>query len=101
MSYLKHFLPEIYPLVSVADTGVFYQCSKNHEKAHKQIYVDGLHVRDLGQGGVDRVDEGGHGEDRGDPQPHPGGGGASVEPEGDPGHHHYQAARDVDLGGGK
>ena len=46
---------------------------------------------------VDRAHEGDHGEDRGDAQPHPGGGGAPVQVEADPGHHHYQAAGDVDL----
>ena len=95
--YLKHFLTEIYSFISIADTGVFYQSSEHHEETDEQIDVDGLHVGDLGQGGVDGVDEGGHGEDSGDPQPYPGWSRSSVEPEGDPGHHHYQTARNVNL----
>ena len=95
--YLKHFLTEIYSFISIADTGVFYQSSEHHEETDEQIDVDGLHVGDLGQGGVDRVDEGGHGEDSGHPQSYPGWSCSSVQPEGDPGHHHYQTAGDVNL----
>ena len=40
---------------------------------------------------VNRPHEGDHGEDGGDPQPHPGGGRAPVQVEADPGHHHNQA----------
>ena len=96
-SYLKHFLSEIYSFISVTHTGVLYQSSEHHEETDKQINIDGLHVGYLGQGSVHRVDEGGHGEDRGDPQPHSGWSCSSVEPEGDPGHHHYQTARNVNL----
>ena len=62
-----------------------------------EININGLHVGDLGQGGVDAGHEGGHGEHGGHPQPHPGRGRASVEPEAHPGHHHDQTARDVNL----
>ena len=62
-----------------------------------EINVNGLHVGDLGQGGVDAGHEGGHGEHGGHPQPHPGRGSASVEPEAHPGHHHDQAGGDVNL----
>ena len=95
--YLKHFLTEIYSFISIADTGVFYQSSEHHEETDEEVDVYGLHVGDLGQRGVDGVDEGGHGEHGGHPQPHPGRGRASVEPEAHPGHHHDQAARDVNL----
>ena len=74
-------LPQLDPLVSVAHTGVLDQGSEHHEEAGKEVDVDGLHVGDLGQGRVDGVDEGGHGEHSGHPQPHPGGGRPSVEPE--------------------
>ena len=74
-------LPQLDPLVCVANTGVLYQGSEHHEEAGEEVNVDGLHVGDLGQGGVDRVDEGGHGEHSGHSQPHPGGGRPSVEPE--------------------
>ena len=94
---LIYFLPQVYPLVGIANTGVLDQGSEHHEKADEQVDVYGLHVGDLGQGGVDGVDEGGHGEHGGHPQPHPGRGRASVEPEAHPGHHHDQTARDVDL----
>ena len=46
---------------------------------------------------VDRPHESDHGEHSGHTQPHPGGGGAPVQIETDPGHHHYQAAGHVDL----
>ena len=62
-----------------------------------EININGLHVGDLGQGGVDAGHEGGHGEHGGHPQPHPGRGSASVEPEAHPGHHHDQAGGDVNL----
>ena len=62
-----------------------------------EININGLHVGDLGQGGVDAGHEGGHGEHGGHPQPPPGRGRASVEPEAHPGHHHDQTARDVNL----
>ena len=62
-----------------------------------EININGLHVGDLGQGGVDGVDEGGHGEDSGDPQSYSGWSCSSVEPEGDPGHHHYKTARNINL----
>ena len=61
-------LPQLDPLVRVADAGILDQGPKHHEEADKEVDVDGLHVGDLGQGGVDRVDQGGHGEDGGDPQ---------------------------------
>ena len=97
--YLKHFLTEIYSFISIADTGVFYQSSEHHEETDKQIDVNGLHVGYLGQGGVDGVDEGGHGEDSGDPQSYSGWSCSSVEPEGDPRHHHYETARNINLEG--
>ena len=90
-------LPQLDPLVCVAHTGVLYQSCEHHEETGEEIDVDGLHVGDLWQSGVDGVDEGGHGEDRGDAQSYPGRGCSSVEPEGDPGHHHDQTARDVNL----
>ena len=74
-------LPELDPLVGVTHTSVLYQGGEDHEEAGKEVDVDGLHVGDLGQGGVDRVDEGGHGEHSGHAQPPPGGGRPSVEPE--------------------
>ena len=79
--YLKPFLTEIYSLVCVSHTGVLYQGPEHHEEADEEIDVNGLHVGDLGQGGVDGVDEGGHGEDSGDTQPYPGWSCSSVEPE--------------------
>ena len=85
------------PLIGVTNTGVLNQSPKHHEETDKQINIHGLHVGYLGQGGVDGVDEGGHGEDSGDPQPYPGWSCSSVEPEGDPGHHHDQTAGDVNL----
>ena len=90
-------LPQLDPLVGVAHTGVLNHGTEHHEEAHEEIDVDGLHVGDLWQSGVDGVDEGGHGEDRGDAQSYPGRSCSSVEPEGDPGHHHDQTARDVNL----
>ena len=49
-------------------TGIFNQGAEDHEEADEEVDVDGLHVGNLGQGGVDRVDQGGHGQDGGDPQ---------------------------------
>ena len=69
------------PLVSVADTGVLDQGPEHHEEADEEVDVDALHVGDLGQGRVDRVAEGGHGQHSGHPQAHPGGGRPPVEPE--------------------
>ena len=94
---LIYFLPQVYPLVCVAHTGVLDQGSEHHEEADEEVDVYGLHVGNLGQRGVDGVDEGGHGEHGGHPQPHPGRGRASVEPEAHPGHDYYQAAGDVNL----
>ena len=90
-------LPQLDPLVGVAHTGVLYQGGEHHEETGKQIDVDGLHVGYLGQGGVDGVDEGGHGEDSGDAKSYSGWSCSSVEPEGDPGHHHYETARNINL----
>ena len=42
------------------NTGIFNQRSEDHEEADKEVDVDGLHVRDFGQGSVHRVDQGGH-----------------------------------------
>ena len=78
---LKPDLPQLDSLVGVSHAGVLHHGPEHHEETDKEVYVDGLHVGDLGQGGVDRVDEGGHGEHSGHPQPHPGGGRPSVEPE--------------------
>ena len=61
-------LPQLDPFVRVADTGILNQGSKHHEEADKEVDVNGLHVGDLGQGGIDRVDQGGHGQNSGDPQ---------------------------------
>ena len=94
---LKSVLPELDPLVGVANAGVLHHGPEHHEEADEQVDVYRLHVGDLGQGSIDRVDEGGHGEHGGHPQPHPGRGRASVEPEAHPGHHHDQTARDVNL----
>ena len=69
------------PLVGVAHTGVLYQGTEHHEEAHEEVDVDTLHVGNLGQGGVDAVAEGGHGEHSGHPQADPGGRRPSVEPE--------------------
>ena len=94
---LEPVLPQLNSFIRVAHTGIFYHGSKHHEETDEQIDVDGLHVGYLGQGGVDGVDEGGHGEDSGDPQSYPGWSGSSVEPEGDPGHDHNETAGDVNL----
>ena len=90
-------LPKLYSFISVSNTGILNHGTENHEETDEQVDVDGLHVGYLGQGGVDRVDEGGHGEDSGDPQSYSGWSRSSVEPEGNPGHHHYQTAGDVNL----
>ena len=72
---------QLNPLVGVAHTGVLYQGTENHEEAHEEVDVYTLHVGHLGQGRIDAVAEGGHGENSGHAQTDPGGGGASVEPE--------------------
>ncbi len=66
---LQHFLhgqkpvfSQLNPLVAVADTSILYQSTKDHEEAHPQVDVDGLHVGDLRQRRVDAGHEGGHGE---------------------------------------
>ena len=59
-------------------------------------HVYGLGVGDWGQLGRDARCLGGHGEQGGHPQAHPGGDGVLVQPEADPGHDHQHAARDVD-----
>ena len=58
-------------LVGVAHTGVLYQGSEHHEETDEQIDIYWLHVGDFRQGSIDRVAEGGHGEDRGDAQADP------------------------------
>ena len=60
-------------------------------------HVYGLGVGDRGQLGGDTRGLGGHGEQRGHPQGHPGGDGVLVQPEADPGHDDQHAARDVDC----
>ena len=40
--------------------GVFDQGAEDHEEAYEEVDVDGLHVRDLRQRRVHRVDQGGH-----------------------------------------
>ena len=89
--------PQLYPLGRVADAGVLYERAKHHEEADAQVDVDGLHVGDLGEGGVDGRHEGGHGEHGGDAEAHPSGGGAAIEPERYPGHHDDQTGWDVHL----
>ena len=64
----KPVFPQLDPLIRVADAGILDQRPKHHEEADKEVDVNGLHVGDLGQGRVDRVDQGGHGQDSGDPQ---------------------------------
>ena len=81
MPYLKDLLSQVYPLICVADAGILNQSPEHHEETDEEINVDRLHVGNLGKGGVDRVDEGGHGEHGGHTQPHPGRGCPSVEPE--------------------
>ena len=93
----KPGLPELYPLVCVAHTCVLYEGTEHHEEADEEVNIDGLHVGNLRQSSVDRVDEGGHGEHSGHAQAHPGGGGTTVQPEGDPGHHNNQAGGDIHL----
>ena len=61
-------LPQLNPLISVANTGVLYQGPEDHEEANEQVDVDGLHVRDLGQRRIHRVDQGGHRQHSGDSQ---------------------------------
>ena len=94
---LESVLPQLYPLVCVAHTCIFHHGSKHHEETDEQINILGFHVGYLGQGGVDGVDEGGHGEDSGDTQPYPGWSCSSVEPEGDPGDDDNQRGGNVDL----
>jgi len=48
----KPVFPQLNPLVAVADAGVFDESTKDHEEADAQVDVDGLHVGDLGEGGV-------------------------------------------------
>ena len=81
MSHLINFLAKVNPLVSVSHACVLDKGPKHHKETDKKVDVDRLHVGDLGQSSVDRVDEGGHGEHSGHSQPHPGGGRPSVEPE--------------------
>ena len=87
----KPVFPQLNPLVAVADAGVFNESTKDHEEADAQVDVDGLHVGDLGEGGVHAGHQGGHGEHSGDPEADAGRGGAPVEPEGDPGHDYDEA----------
>ena len=61
-------LPQLNPLISVANTGVLDQGPEDHEEANEQVDVDGLHVRDLGQRRIHRVDQGGHRQHSGDSQ---------------------------------
>ena len=51
-------LPELNPLVGVPHTGILYQSTKDHEETNKEVNVNGLHVGYIGQGRIDRVDEG-------------------------------------------
>ena len=59
---------ELYTLSRVADAGVLHHGPEDHEETDKEVDVDGLHVGDLGQGRVDRVDQRCHCQDCGDPQ---------------------------------
>ena len=90
--------------------GVFDQGAEDHEEAYEEVDVDGLHVRDLRQRRVHRVDQGGHRQHSGHtkadliwshyfPQicdifcfnSHPCGCSASIQPERNPGHDNNQA----------
>ena len=64
-----------------------------------QININGFHVGNLRKGRVNAGHERRHGEDSGDPQSYSGWSCSSVEPEGDPGHDHYETARNVNLEG--
>ena len=94
---LEPVLPELDPLVGVANAGVLHHRPEHHEEADEQVDVYRFHVGDLGQGRVDAGHQRGHGEHGGHTQPHPGRGCPSVEPERHPGHHHDQTRGDIHL----
>ena len=68
ISFLPPVLPQLNPLISVANTSVLDQGPEDHEEADEQVDVDGLHVGDLGQRRIHRVDQGGHRQHSGDSQ---------------------------------
>ena len=115
LELLEPLLVHLDPLSAVADRGVLQEGTKHHAETKGQVDIKSLHVGDFGKGTVnnhlasklfeylppvDRAHQGDHCEHRGDPQPYPGGGGAPVQVEADPGHHHDQAAGNVDLDNG-
>ena len=65
---LKSVLSKLYPLVGVANAGILHHGTEHHEEADEQVDVHGLHVGDLGQRRIHRVDQCGHCKHRGDSQ---------------------------------
>ena len=74
----------------------FYQKNPHSDLTGARPHVDSLGVGDRGQLGRDPAGLGGHGEEGGDAQRHPGRDGVLVQPEGDPGDNDQHAAGDVD-----
>ena len=73
------------------------QGCEHHEEAGGEIHVNRLDVGYFGKRWVGWGDEGGHGEDSGNPQSYSCWSGSSVEPEGYPGDDHDQRGGNVDL----
>ena len=80
----------------IVDEGIFKKSTEDEEDADARPDVDRLGVRHWGQTPLDRAHGGGHGQQGGHPQGHPGWHRLVVQPEGEPGHQHDHEARDVD-----
>ena len=80
----------------IVDESIFKKSTEDEEDADAWPDVDSLGVGHWGQTPLDRAHGGGHGQQGGHPQGHPGWYRLVVQPEGEPGHQHDHEARDVD-----
>ena len=83
--------------VVVADDGVLNQGEKNGQKGGKKVHVNRLQVADARKVRVGIRHQGGHCEDGGHAEGHPGVVVVPVEPEGHPADDDDEEGRDVDL----
>ena len=80
----------------VVDKSILQQCQEYKRDTNIVPHIYGLGVGHGGQWVVDAGGGGGHGQQRGDGESHPGRGGLVVQPEGHPGHADRHEGRDVD-----
>lgn len=85
------------PKHQIRDEGIFQNSRKHKQEAHYQKPFQRFDVRDLWQGGPGTTNQRCHGEHSGDSHGNPCSRLFTIHPETDPGQHHDQIARQVNL----